>query len=178
MVADVVYFNSEWNRSSFLDSIPAFINRSPDKEPKGVAEKIRAKSHVLYFPVQINHPISLSVNSTESPLHILWNHRWEYDKDPDTFFSVLFELDEHHIPFHVSVLGESYEETPPIFATAKERLASHIINFGFAESKEAYYAILEKTDVCVSTAIHEFFGVSVIEAEAFGNYCLCPNRLS
>ena len=118
------------------------------------------------------------MNKPESPLHIVWNHRWEHDKDPDTFFSVLFELDDHHIPFHLSVLGESYEETPPIFTTAKERLASHIINFGYVESKEAYYSILEKTDVCVSTAIHEFFGVSVIEAEAFGNYCLCPNRLS
>lgn len=57
-------------------------------------------------------------------------------------------------------------------------LKDHIQHFGFCASKEEYYSILSKTDVCVSTALHEFFGVSVIEAAALGNHCICPNRLS
>ena len=48
-------------------------------------------------------------------------------------------------------------------------LKDHIQHFGFCASKEEYYSVLASTDVCVSTALHEFFGVSVIEAAALGN---------
>ena len=57
-------------------------------------------------------------------------------------------------------------------------LRDRIKHYGFCASKQEYYAILASSDVCVSTALHEFFGVSVIEAAALGNYCICPNRLS
>ena len=65
-----------------------------------------------------------------------------------------------------------------VFQTAKEVLSEHILHFGFTDTKEAYYGILHEADVCVSTAVHEFFGVSVIEAALMGCYCICPNRLS
>ena len=38
LLADEIYFNSNWNMQSFIDAIPQFINRTPDKQPKGVAE--------------------------------------------------------------------------------------------------------------------------------------------
>ena len=139
---------------------------------------------VLYFPIILPFPLSeLHINSfairnPETPIHILWNHRWEHDKDPEAFFSVLLELHQQGLHFHLSVLGQSYEETPAIFETAKKELDSHIRHFGFVKSKEQYYTILRETDICVSTAIHEFYGVSVLEAALFGNYCICPNRLS
>ena len=38
----------------------------------------------------------------------------EHDKDPDTFFSVLFQLQELDCAFNVSVIGQSYEEIPSI----------------------------------------------------------------
>lgn len=179
LAADEVYFNSNWNLQSFMEQIPSFVNRNPDKEPKNVVEKILPKVKVLYFPIIIP---SLSYTPVQivpdAPLHILWNHRWEHDKDPDSFFSVLLDLHEHNIPFKLSVLGQSYEETPTVFQTIKTQLASHIVHYGFIEKKDDYYSILSETDVCVSTAIHEFYGVSVLEAAMFGNYCICPNRLS
>lgn len=163
---------------SFINKIPSFINRNPDKQPKDILSKIQNKMKVLSFPILLP-PLSIpQLQDPESPLHILWNHRWEHDKDPTTFFTVLIELHDHGIPFHLSVLGQSYEETPSIFEEMHEKLKNHIIHFGFVDSKEEYYQILQQTDICVSTSIHEFYGISVLEAANCGNYCICPNRLS
>jgi glycosyltransferase involved in cell wall biosynthesis len=65
--------------------------------------------------------------------------------------------------FQLSVLGESYAEVPECFTIARENLRDKIVNWGFLNSKQEYYKVLRDCDVCVSTADHEFFGVSMIE---------------
>jgi glycosyltransferase involved in cell wall biosynthesis len=77
----------------------------------------------------------------------------------------------------VSVLGETYSEVPPVFLEAKDKLADEILNFGYVDTREKYYEILREADIVVSTAHHEFFGVSVLEAAFLGCYPVVPNRL-
>merc|ERR1712107_801426 len=110
-------------------------------------------------------------------VHIVWPHRWEHDKNPESFFQVLHRMHEEGLKFKVSVLGEMYSEVPPVFAEAKEILCDHIAQFGYAESKDDYYRVLRQADVVVSTAQHEFFGVSMLEASFLGCFPLVPNRL-
>ncbi|XP_052095514.1 glycosyltransferase-like domain-containing protein 1 isoform X2 [Mytilus californianus] len=111
------------------------------------------------------------------PLHIVWAHRWEHDKDPDTFFEVVTSLSESGREFDLSVLGEQYTDIPEVFDSAKEKLQRHIVNWGYQESRKDYIDILKSADVVVSTALHEFFGVSMLEAVYYGCYPMCPNRL-
>uniref|UniRef100_A0A8C0BHE0 tRNA-queuosine alpha-mannosyltransferase n=1 Tax=Buteo japonicus TaxID=224669 RepID=A0A8C0BHE0_9AVES len=159
LVADVVVFNSAFNMESFLTSIGKFMKLIPDHRPKDLEKIIRPKCQVLYFPVRFPDVSR------------------EHDKDPETFFKVLSKLKEKDLPFHVSVLGESFTEIPDIFSEAKKALGSSVLHWGYLPSKDDYFQALCMADVVISTAKHEFFGVAMVEAVHCGCYPLCPKAL-
>lgn len=183
--ADVCAFNSSWCMESFLSKIDQHMRVIPDKQQRvsGIADAIRAKSVVAYFPVY-GPPKSLYVmheSPTSGPLVICWNHRHEFDKNPGAFFDALKWMHfDKRLDFRLVLLGESFAEEPPEFAAARSWLepAGKVLHWGYAASREEYYALLSRCDVVVSTAIHEFFGVAVIEAVACGCFPLCPAQLS
>ncbi|CAI5657007.1 tRNA-queuosine alpha-mannosyltransferase isoform X2 [Oreochromis niloticus] len=183
LVADVVVFNSRFNMDSFLSSIPSFMKKIPDHRPKDLDRLIRPKCVVLNFPLQFpdvsrcEQPAEGGVANQVKPLHIVWPHRWEHDKNPELFFSTLLRLKERGLDFHLSVLGETFTDVPEIFSSSRLLLDSHILNWGFLPSKEDYLRVLCEADVVVSTASHEFFGVAMLEAVHCGCFPLCPKAL-
>ena len=178
LVADQVWFNSKFNRDSFLDKLGPFFKIQPEFRPNisEIKEKILEKSKIMYFPVMIPK-FCQRQRDAQKPLHILWPHRWEHDKNPEAFFNVLFQLQDEKESFKLSILGENFQEIPPIFQTAKEKLSKEIVHFGWLERKEDYFKILAEADVVISTSNHEYFGVAMIEAAASGCLPLVPNRL-
>lgn len=56
-MADVVLFNSHFNMMSFLNTIDSYLHLMPDYRPKGLAERIKPKCSVLYYPVEIPQSI-------------------------------------------------------------------------------------------------------------------------
>ncbi|MFW2368858.1 MAG: glycosyltransferase, partial [Desulforhopalus sp.] len=109
---------------------------------------------------------------------IVWNHRWEHDKNPEEFFQALHQLDERDIDFQLIVLGQSFNRCPDCFKKAQVQFKGRLVHFGFADTYQHYAELLGIGDIVISTAIHEFFGIAVIEAVRAGCVPLLPSRLS
>lgn len=178
LAADRVAFNSAYNRDSFLAAIPAFLRKFPDYRPGRVAERIAERATVLPVPLEPEEFLDLPRAERRGPARILWNHRWEHDKDPEAFFEALFRLADAGLSFEVAVAGEAFSERPAVFDEARERLRGRITHWGFVDSRRAYLELLASCDLVVSTAIHEFFGVAVMEAVRAGCFPVLPDRLS
>jgi glycosyltransferase involved in cell wall biosynthesis len=175
LAAGRVWFNSAFHRDSFLDNLPAFLKRMPDYQPFDAVERIRAKSDIQPQGVQEFAPRSPRM---PGPIRILWAARWEHDKNPDAFFLALKSLKLQGVDFRISVIGEQFRERPPIFDWARQYFFHHIDRWGFQESRREYEEALMEADVFVSTANHEFFGITAVEAIAAGAYPLLPRRLA
>ena len=175
--ADTVVFNSAYNRDSFLDAARKLLRRMPDCVPLRWLDSVASKSEVLPLPLPlVDRAPSLEERSELGPL-ILWNHRWEYDKNPKVFFAALSALAANGVPFRVAVAGQRFRNAPPCFEAGREALGERIVHFGEAP-RAGYDALLNRADIVVSTAIHEFFGVAIIEAIHAGAMPLVPDRLA
>jgi len=177
LVADKVLFNSQYHHDSFLGALPAFLQFFPDHQGLENVEEIRLKSSVRYMKLNLGDLLEGERKKNDVP-YILWNHRWEYDKNPDTFFKVLFQLSDAGLEFKLIVCGKEYGSAPPIFDAAKTRLAKHIVHWGHADSLEAYHKLLLQSDILAVSSNQDFFGISIVEAIAAGAQPLLPRRLA
>jgi glycosyltransferase involved in cell wall biosynthesis len=175
LAADQVWFNSEYHRGVFLKTMGEFVRRMPDFRPAGSVEVIARKSHVYSPGIDVPPPRS---KRPPGPMRLLWAARWEHDKGPKEFFEAVKQLNENGKPFRLNVIGERFHDVPEVFRWAHDCFRDEIDRWGWQESREEYFAALQESDVIVSTAEHEFFGLSVMEAIAAGAYPLLPERLT
>lgn len=179
LVADAVVFNSDFHRREFLAALPGLLGRYHDYNELATIEQIAAKAQVLPPGVDLKrHDIATEqIHNSESPI-ILWNSRWDYDKQPLAFFDALEALEARGADFRLIIAGEHVDPNVPAFAAARERWAARIVHWGYAADPAAYSRLLHQADIVVSTAIQEFFGIGVIEALYCGCIPILPRRLT
>ena len=177
LAADCLVFNSNYNRSSFLEGCAALLQRLPDYIPTGIDASLADKSHVLAVPVDV--PAVEPLTRPTEGLQLVWNHRWEYDKGPEQLLEIASLLLDKGIDFTLHVVGQQFREQPPALTELKERLeqGGALGHWGYLEDRETYFSLLAACDVVLSTALHDFQGLAILEACALRCTPLVPERL-
>ena len=191
LAADRVLFNSQFHRDSWFRALPNMLKHFPDCSHLPLVPGVQAKAQVMPVGVDLR-PLdsaapdgamdgtSLGIGSYhdgDSPPLILWNQRWEYDKNPAAFFRALDELAARGLPFRVALAGSNVRQQPEEFDAARKRLGDRVVHFGRADL-DTYRRLLWEADIVVSTAFHEFFGIAVVEAIYCRTFPVLPRRLA
>ncbi|MBD2858597.1 DUF3524 domain-containing protein [Spongiibacter sp. KMU-158] len=178
--ADCVIFNSHYNRESFIQGVTALLKKMPDHAP---FEKVNEQlQNSCVIPVGVaGAGLSPSKRMAGEQLSVLWNHRWEYDKGPDTLLSIVEACDRTGLAVDFSIVGQQFRNQPPAFSKIHQVISSssslRLKDWGFVEKPQAYLQLLSACDVVLSTALHDFQGLSVLEAVAHGCTPVLPNHL-
>jgi len=173
LAADEVLFNSQWNRDSFLAGVDALLERMPDAVPKALSARLAAKSQVIPVPLK---PIKLNGAIVRDEQLIVWNHRWEYDKAPEVFAEALELLAKRGVDFRLALLGSRPVTTPHALMTVQTQFDPVIVANAHLPRAD-YERTLSQAAIAVSTAIHEFQGLAMLEAASAGAVPLVPDTL-
>ena len=146
------------------------LARLPDGVPRGIDDRLWQSSDVL--PV----PIRPTPRGRHTAGLILWPHRWDYDKAPEVFVEAVERLLTLGSDFRLALLGARPAATPAPLAALRELAADRILVDGFLEPAN-YHAWLGRADIAVSSAIHEFQGLAMLQASSAGATPLVPDGL-
>lgn len=188
--AQKLVFNSQFNRDSFFRGVGDLLKKLPDEVPENLVELMQAKSTCLPVPLispQISpladneddrHDLNASQRDV-SVCQIVWNHRWEYDKGPERLLTIIQKLNPHlRLRFHI--IGQQFREQPREFGEIREQLRQRgwLGAWGYVDNREQYCRLLAGADMVLSTALHDFQGLAVLEAVAQGCIPIVPDRLA
>ncbi|MCP4790680.1 MAG: DUF3524 domain-containing protein [Gammaproteobacteria bacterium] len=176
--ANSLAFNSAYNRDSFLEGVKNLLRWLPEKLPLSLIDDLSEKSHLLPVPIKLLEPVAEVPNRLQSPIQLIWNHRWEYDKGPDLLYASLVELQNRGIAFKLHLLGQQFRQQPQSLKDIQVEFASQLGQVGYLDNQMEYESLLQQADMVLSTADHEFQGLAVSEAIQCGCLPVLPNRLS
>lgn len=176
LCADQLLFNSQYNCATFMHGVAALLKKLPDQVPKNIVAILNAKARVLPVPIE---PGERRQRSPDGPLHIVWNHRWEYDKGPERLYSIVQHLPAS-LPLVFHVVGQGFRQQPPVFNDLHALLSCRdwLGEWGYVAQHDDYLSLLQRCDLVLSTAHHDFQGLAVLEAVAQGCVPLVPNSLA
>ncbi|MEP5763063.1 MAG: DUF3524 domain-containing protein [Halieaceae bacterium] len=177
LAADALLFNSCYNRDSFLAGVAELLGRLPDGVPGGVVQLLSGRAEVLPVPVEICGDSQQQMR--QDKLQLVWNHRWEYDKGPALLLDIVEQLLASQVDFTLHVVGQQFRQAPESFQALRQCLEAGgaLGEWGYISDRQDYARLLASCDVVLSTAQHDFQGLSVLEACSLACTPLVPDRL-
>ncbi len=179
--ADFLTFNSNHNLTTFLQGVDSFCQKMPDGLPHDLVQQLANKSNVMAVPINDDcRPSDTDQMRTSNTLSVVWNHRWEHDKGPEILLELMRlcqtkTFDSIDLKFHI--LGQRFRKMPDAMTQIIQHHKHQCVNLGFIESRKQYIEILQSADLVLSTAHHDFQGISMLEAVASGCLPIAPKRL-
>ncbi|PIE69258.1 MAG: glycosyl transferase family 1 [Deltaproteobacteria bacterium] len=179
LAADSIVFNSEHNFLTFFTGVDRYLQRGASTGYRtDLLDDLHKKSRIIPPGMDYAEIDSIEAAAPGSEPVVLWNHRWEHDKQPDIFVDALEQLAGEGLAFRIIVLGDQHQRQTAALADARKRLGERVMHWGYATPRARYAELLRRGDIVVSTAVHEFFGMAVLEAVRAGCRPLVPDRLS
>lgn len=178
LAADRLVFNSAFNRDTYFSGVAQLLKKLPDQVPAGIVDRLSQKSLVL--PVAISLPVAPQPQKeNHGVFELLWNHRWEYDKGPQQLLAALQRLPSH-LALRVHVVGQQFRKQPGEFDDIKSLLDARgwCGEWGFIADSQHYQDVLQNSDAVLSTSLHDFQGLAVLEGVASGCVPIVPDRLA
>ena len=181
LAADQVWFNSRYNFDTLVAGCEALCRKLPDAVPSaGWFKRLAEKSRILPVPLDDSLAFVPPGRSADRPLRVVWNHRWEYDKGIDQLEAAFIAIEKAELSIEVSLQGQRFRTVPPALQRILARPSDsplRIVDAGFIEDAEAYRQSLREHHIVLSTALHDFQGLAVMEAVQAGCVPLLPARL-
>ena len=191
LAADHISFNSNWNRDSALAGLKDLLHRFPEKLNASLLNSIATKSDVVPVPLKaLTKPAEMPSQNiatkrvsalSSKPLRVLWNHRWEFDKGPDNLLALVNALQASGLSCELNIVGQQFRQTPEAFAAIEAVLNQSSTlqkgEWGYVESVSDYQRLLQQCDIVISTALHDFQGIAVLEAVQSGCVPLLPRKI-
>jgi glycosyltransferase involved in cell wall biosynthesis len=176
--ADRLVFNSAYNRDSFLQGVGALMAKMPDAVPAMLSDSLASKAQVLPVPL-LASAFGPKTTKANRPT-LLWNHRWEHDKAPERLYQGLCRLGNRVPDLQVHVVGQQFRQVPGVFSELQQLLARKGWQgaWGYQADRDSYNTLLAQSHCVISTALHDFQGLSVLEAVAAGAMPVVPRRLA
>ncbi len=179
VTADLVIYNSDFHRNKYQRALRMFLQEIPHIKLSSEYWIKRAQERSVTLYPGTDTPDNLSKKSSvNNPPRILWNHRWEYDKQPTLFLKTLIRCMDAGYGFEIILLGKSPSTPSKKYKNLINQLSERIFHYGYVESRKDYFSLISSADIVISTAIQENFGLSIVEAIQCGCFPLLPNRLS
>jgi glycosyltransferase involved in cell wall biosynthesis len=175
-VADRVLVNSEAQLTDLRAALPVLLGRALDHSHAHRLDEVMSRCQVLPVGVDLTGIAPDGHGPPAEPL-VVWNHRWDREKRPDRLFSALHRLADEGVAFRLALAGENLRVDPREFDSIRRRLGDRVVHVGTLD-REGYHRLLSASDLTVSTADHETFGIAAVEAMAAGCVPLLPRRLS
>ncbi len=181
--ADLVVFNSEFHRSLWFTAARTWLSTFPDHHHTSWLDEVERSSVVVAVGVDLAR---LADRRSGSPpaaaagkrgvAQILWNHRVDTDKAPQRFVAAMLELNELRQDFTVALAGERFVDSGNVFDPLRRALKDRLVCDGYVGDVD-YPPLLWSSDIVVSTARQEFFGIAVTEAVYCGAFPVLPDRV-
>ena len=183
LAADRIAFNSSYNLESFLRGAVKLLKQLPERLPSHILQGIEAKATILPVPLEEGTlgrapPRAAAPPEADQPTRILWNHRWEADKGLEILLAIAALAKQQALPLCFVITGPRHQQSAKTFTEACQKLAAKIQFEAFSEDRHVYLRQVASCHLVLSTAKHEFQGLSIMEAARLGLTPIVPDALA
>lgn len=181
LVANELWFSSRFHQQEFFKALPAFLKKYSDRSYISLTDELQAKSRVVHPGIELAHfdkHRRKPASEAEGPPVIVWNQRWEYDRNPEMFCRMVNRLDDSDCDFDLILAGDQLHSSQPELRSLRDRYGDRILHYGYVRDMQKYGELLHRGDIVLSTSRYEFFCTALMEAVYCGCHPMVPDRLT